>query len=465
MKLTNEIPSAQGADPVFEKHGSPFLVYGKGKVALNDRAVAAKCAAKHMLKYDSKSKSYERYDGSRGIWVVVSEVSVVGNLDGVIVQLGETHRQQDFVRRISSARLSSLCRMMRPHDVPVESVDITGLVHASNGVVDLRASKPKLLPHDPKYPFRASSGIKFDAKANCPKFLKQFLGAALEQADIALVQKYCGSMLLGPNTCHGILIIRGTAGGGKSSLVTCFEKVLGEHMVAHLRTEQLGSRFETSAFLGKRFLVGKDVPGDTLAVSGARMLKSLVGGDLMQVEIKFNPDKQPVRGDFHCIIVSNNNLHIALDGDTDAWSRRLLVVDFEKSKPKKPIPNFAEKLVEEEGSGILNWLIEGALAYRTEMTKFGHLHLNDKQIARVTTLLQDSDNVTEFVKQTIVPEAGQDVTSEELLMCYYKKCENQNWTPVASQTFFTRVPDLLGKMFKSTRRNDITREGRGCSWI
>ena len=54
MKLTNEIPSAQGADPVFEKHGSPFLVYGKGKVALNDRAVAAKCAAKHMLKYDSK---------------------------------------------------------------------------------------------------------------------------------------------------------------------------------------------------------------------------------------------------------------------------------------------------------------------------------------------------------------------------------------------------------------------------
>jgi len=35
----------------------------------------------------------------------------------------------------------------------------------------------------------------------------------------------------------------------------------------------------------------------------------------MQAEIKFNPDKQPVRGDFHVIIVSNNNLRIALDGD------------------------------------------------------------------------------------------------------------------------------------------------------
>ena len=201
----------QGADPVFEKHGPAFLVYGKGKVALNDRAVAAKCAAKYMLRYDTDTKSYERYDSSRGFWIEVNEVAVVGNLDNLIVQLGEAYHHQDFVRRISSARLSSLCKMMRPHDVPVESEATVGLVHASNGVVDLRASKPKLLLHDPKYPFRASSGIKFDAKASCPKFLKQFLGAALEQADIALVQKYCGSMLLGPNTCHGLMIIRGTA--------------------------------------------------------------------------------------------------------------------------------------------------------------------------------------------------------------------------------------------------------------
>ena len=67
---------------------------------------------------------------------------------------------------------------------------------------------------------------------------------------------------------------------------------------------------------------------------------------------------------------------------------------------------------------------------------------------------------TEFVKQAIVPKDGRDVTSEELLLCYYKKCERQKWTPVASQTFYTRVPDLLAQMFRTTRRNDIQREGR-----
>ena len=93
--------------------------------------------------------------------------------------------------------------------------------------MDLSAAKPKLLEHDAKYPFRVTSGVKFDPKAKCPKFSKQ-LGTALAQADIALLQKYCGSMLLRANTCHGILVIRGTPGGGKSTLVSIVEKIIGE---------------------------------------------------------------------------------------------------------------------------------------------------------------------------------------------------------------------------------------------
>jgi phage/plasmid-associated DNA primase len=306
---------------------------------------------------------------------VVDEVNVARELDNLLMELGTTYGHQDVVVRISAAKLSSICKMMRPHDVHVESEGTADLVHVRNGVAALNGSRPILLPHDAKYPFHASCGIMFDPKATCPKFLKNFLAPALDKSDIALWQKYSGSMLLGPNTCHGIMVVRGTPGGGKSTPLTITEKVLGEHYVAHFRTAHLGWRFEASAFLGKRLLVGKDVPGDTLAVSGARMLKSLIGGDLMQAEIKFNPDKQPVRGDYHGVIVSNNNLRIALDGDQEAWGRRLLVVDFKNPKPAKPIPNYAEKLVAAEASGILNWLITGALAYRAEMGKYGYLQL------------------------------------------------------------------------------------------
>jgi len=77
-------------------------------------------------------------------------------------------------------------------------------------------------------------------------------------------------------------------------------------------------------------------------------------------------------------------------------------------------------VVAQEASGILNWLIAGALAYRSEMNQHGHLRLTDEQQGRVATLLENSDNVTEFVKQAVVPKAGHDVSCEELLLGYYK---------------------------------------------
>ena len=455
------LPAAQEQTaPVLQQYDEPFLVNARQQVVINERVVALMCAQKHLVKYNTESQCYERYDRLSGLWVEVDESAVIRNLNNLVLELGIEHSHQDVAARVTVAKLSSLCRMMRSHDARVKSVSIEGLVHARNGVVDLGDGNPKLMPHDAKYPFYTSCGIEFDAKAVCPNFLKKFLGPALASADINLVQKYFGSMLLGSNTCHGLMVIRGTAGGGKSTLVSILEKIIGENNVAHLRTDHLGGRFETSSFLGKRLLVGKDVPGDTLAVSGARMLKSLVGNDLMQAEIKFSPDKQPMRGDFHVVIVSNNNLRIALDGDLEAWKRRMLVVDYKNPKPAQPIPNYAEKLVAAEGSGILNWLIEGAQAYRAEMAKHGKLGLTSDQQNRVATLLQDSDNVTEFVKNRLAARKGRDVTSEELLLEYYKVCRKENWTPVSMHCFQTRVPELMVQMFSTTRRNDILRDGK-----
>lgn len=266
VKAKQKKSVAQIADPVFQKYGEPFLVNKKGSVALNDRAVAVQCATTHQVKFNARLDIYERYDGERGLWVAVREVDVIRMLDNLLLALGRTYDHQDIVARLTSARLSSLCKMMKPHNMQVEAENAAGLVHVRNGVVELGAKKPKLLPHDPKYLFRHSGEIVFNPEAVCPKFLKKFLGTALEQPDINLLQKYCGSMLLGPNTCHGIMVIRGTAGGGKSTLLSIVEKIIGENNVAHLRTSHLNGRFETSAFLGKRLLVGKDVPGDTLSV-------------------------------------------------------------------------------------------------------------------------------------------------------------------------------------------------------
>ena len=447
-------------DTVFARYGLPFLVEESGAVVLNERAVAIKCASEHLVKYDIGSHTHERYERRSGLWVSVGEVEVMRLLDDILIRLGKEYKHQNVVHRVTAARLSSLCKMLKPHDMKLTHQKCDGLLHVDNGVLDLNGKRPKLLAHDPAFQFRHSAGVPFDKNASCPRFEKNLLGEALEPDDIALLQKYCGSMLLGPNSCHGILVIRGTPGGGKSTLVSIIEKIIGEGNVAHLRTHHLCGRFETSAFIGKRLLVGKDVPGDTLAVNGARMLKCLVGGDLIEAEVKYSPGKQQVRGDYHVIVVSNNSLRIALDGDLEACDRRLKVIDFKNPKPANPIPNLAEKLVAEEGSGLLNWMIKGAMAYSNEMKTHGALRLTTKQKSAVSTLLEDSDSLQSFVNQNLIQRDEQDISSEELLLGYHRVCHSRQWTPAAAHTFQTRIPDLLARKFRVCRRNDIQREGR-----
>ena len=121
---------------------------------------------------------------------------------------------------------------------------------------------------------------------------------------------------------------------------------------------------------------------------------------------------------------------------------------------------FAGHLVATEGSGILNWLIEGAMMYRREMESKGRLTLTEDQRKRIECLLADSDNVAEFVAGHLQKKDGLDVTTDELLLGYHRICQEKNWKPVAAHTFQTRLPDLLAGHLNVTRRNDIKRDGR-----
>jgi putative DNA primase/helicase len=52
-------------------------------------------------------------------------------------------------------------------------------------------------------------------------------------------------------------------------------------------------------------------------------------------------------------------LLVRLQGDTEAWRRRLLVVRYQNSRSGTTIADFDKVLIEEEGSGILNFALAG----------------------------------------------------------------------------------------------------------
>ena len=210
----------------------------------------------------------------------------------------------------------------------------------ANGVLHLDTAPPELREFSPLYYSRNQCPIALLDGADCPRFKNELLATALDEDDISLLQRWCGSLLLGRNLAHRMLLLTGTAGGGKSTLVEVIERIIGEENIAELRTDWLGERFELFRLIGKTLLTGKDVPAEFLMRKGASTLKKLVGHDLLSPEGKNSNENFSLRGEFDVVITCNSRLRVRLEGDADAWRRRLMIVEYNHPKPQKTHQRF-----------------------------------------------------------------------------------------------------------------------------
>src|SRR5581483_11992213 len=92
---------------------------------------------------------------------------------------------------------------------------------------------------------------------------------------------------------------------------------------------------------------------------GASFLKSLTGHDPVTLEFKNSNESPSILCKFNIIITCNSRLVVHLEGDVDAWRRRLAIVEYNKPKPEKVIADLDRLILEREGSGVLNWMLEG----------------------------------------------------------------------------------------------------------
>jgi phage/plasmid-associated DNA primase len=168
-----------------------------------------------------------------------------------------------------------------------------------------------------------------------------------------------------------------------------------------LRVDQLKQRFETSRLIGKMLLTVIEAPADFLNQDGAEIVKALVGHDEMKGERKNVNESLRVQGRYPIVVTSNEELRVRLAGDESAWARRLLNVDYRRPRPNgsKIIDNFHEILLREEGPGILNWMINGALVHWQELQAQKGFQISQQQIKRVENILLRSKSVEVCLSQ------------------------------------------------------------------
>lgn len=445
-------------DPVVAEHGD-FFVAHEETVEINQIAVAAKFAEERQIVFDADNQEFRKYNPTTGHFAVVKEPQIKWELAGFIKNIAEKDAAGAFVPKRTNSLLGAIVNLVKGcAPAPERDLDHK-VVHVGNGMLDLTTDIPNLRPFSPDYFSTRFCPIRFDPDAKCERFLRELLQPAVAAEDISLLQRISGAALLGPNRAQRCEILYGSAAAGKSTFVNILEKILGPENVAHLRTEHMGSRFETHGYHNKTLLSAKDVAGDFLSSKGAKMLKALVGDDQLETELKFG-GKHRLRGDLQVTITSNSRLKLAVEDDEEAWRRRLLIVEFKRDEAPKRIPNFADVLLKEEGEGILAWMIKGAVDHLAELKKLGDFALTESQRKRIDDVLLESKSPEEFVRTGLVKKANANVTVEELTERYFRFCEARQWQPFTMRQFENAVAELMLKHHATRRRNDIRREGK-----
>jgi phage/plasmid-associated DNA primase len=319
-----------------------------------------------------------------------------------------------------------------------------GIMALENGVLILSGGKVRFEGFSAKFRVRDRIAVRYDPKAKCPRYDKEFIGAVLGPDDVDLLHRQSGLILAGVNPSHRLGILEGASGAGKSTYLGIVTDLVGISRTVQLRTEHLDQPFEMSAFHGRTFLTAADVGDDFLSTRGAHTLKGLVSADLFYPESKNSNERKPLRGPFGVLIGTNCRLVYRSQGDADAWRRRLIIYEWQAPPAdRKRTIDFGAKLIAAEGSGILNRMIAGYQAAWRELEDSGDLVLNDEQRARVENLVMRSEAVETFVKTRLEVDPGSEVSSEALVEAFFAWCAANGWTAPTERQVQLRLPELI----------------------
>lgn len=449
---------------ICELEGAPFHIGAGDSIQINQLFFVRMFFVDHMVVYEPSEDKVYIYGEPTGLWIPMSENAVKAMFSRDFHAFVGGHPLADKLLALRNDGFLGCCvRLLKGLAEKINAfLRPPGLhvLHLNNGMLVIDPSGSlQLHAYSPDFMSRNMIPFSYNPEAQCPRFIYELLEPYLSQEDIDLIQKYFGCVLLGGNIIQCFLILSGTPGGGKGTLCEIIELVIGQDNVAELRTSHLSERFEISAYAGKILLAGKDVPGDFLQHKSASVIKKLVGHDQMSGEMKGANQRTRLRGEYPIIINCNSRLRVRLDGDVDAWRRRLLMVEYKLHAVGKPIPNFASQLVQEEGEGILAWGIEGAIKLLKDIEDHGRILLTEAHSARVDALLLESDSIRVFVRVRLCRGNG-DVTSAELVTSYVDFCNDKGWNALASKLAENQLPDIMLNEFGVHKANDVKRNER-----
>lgn len=333
------------------------------------------------------------------------------------------------VRLATLSRVGSIVKVAKTDQcisaVPEEFDTHKNLVTVENGILDL--STGTLADFDPDLMLTKKVKAIFDPAAKGPRTTKFLESIQPDPQVLAYMKRLVGYTLLGGADERVLPIVHGASGSGKSAFLEMLYYILGDFgavadpsTLMPLPDTYQGPSEKLHSLMGTRFVKMSELPEN--ASLNQALVKSITGSDTQKT--------RPLFGHLvewqveYTVWMATNNLPKITSTDGAIWKRVKPIhfpnvfVNEDGSAKNAADKDLGRQLAKEEGSFILNWILEGIAEYR----KYG-LAEPDQIGAALTGYRDEMDTTRQFLTEAqengqIKVEEGQTIPARDLYKIY-----------------------------------------------
>lgn len=392
----------------------------------------------HHVRYVADSKRWLYYDGVRwsaevGNLILEHAKATVRQIKEEIIFMPEAQRQdhQKWAKKSESKERIVAMIELAKSDPRIEAREADfdtdpWMLNLRNGVLNLRTGE--LHPHDPELLMTKLAPVDYDKDARCPIWesaMQIWAGGDLQLS--SYLQRAFGYMMTGETREQCIFIAFGTGANGKSVSINTVMRVLGDYAI-QTPVETIMVKNGTGIPNDIARLKGKRMVAATEGESGQKLAESLVkqmsGGDLLVGRFLYGEFFQ-FKPQLKLVLVTNHKP--VIHGQDDGIWRRIQLIPFEVTIPEAQRDRQLVQKLDEELSGILNWMIQGC----QDWLKSGLESPKTMQRAKAV-YKSEMDPIGNFIEEECIVNKERKITGDKLYDAY------QFWTRDSGEKTITR---------------------------
>jgi putative DNA primase/helicase len=320
-----------------------------------------------------------------------------------------------------------------------------------NGLIDLRAGSFR--PTTPADYVRTFAPVEWRGlNEPAPVWEKTLLEIFSGDPDLVnFARRLVGYMITGLTKEQILAILYGTGSNGKSLFVDVLAAVLGESFVFPTQAEAImEAKYSDGnaaspyvyAMRGKRLVLASEGKEGQKLNTG--LVKQLTGDRLITARPLFG---NPVTfQQTHKIMLITNHLPSIPDSEDYAIWRRIMPLPFDVQFLENPtqanerkINKDLPELLKKEYSGILAWCVRGALEWQAQGLAA------PAKVKNATEHYKDAeDPIAQFIDERMNIGAKYEVLAKAAYGQFKQFCEDNDYTPVGSKTFYGRLTKKYG---------------------